>query len=88
MEKENPLSLHSIKQEKRAVCNDRPGRAGERKEASDGAGLQEGAANLPTSRLGPEQACPGPDSYLFMNHRLSGTARAKLDHLLPSALQL
>lgn len=86
MEKENALSLHSIRQDKRVACNDRPGRAGEKKEASDEAGLQEGAANLPTSRLGPEQASPGPNSYLLLNHRLSGAARARPDQLLRPAL--
>lgn len=70
------------------MSNDRPGRAGEKKEGSDEAGMRQGAANLPTSRLGPEQACPCPDSYLPVNQRLSGAERAKLDQLLPPALQL
>lgn len=36
----------------------RPGTVGEMRAASDEAGITEGAANFPTSRLGPEQPAP------------------------------
>ena len=86
MQKEHHTSLHSVRQEKGAACNDRPGRAGEKKEASDEAGLTTPPPTHHDWVL--NRPAPGPESYLLVHQRLGGVERAKLDQLLSSALQL
>ena len=76
--------MHSVRQEKGAARNDRPGRAGAKKEASDEAGLttcphHDWVLNRPALAL---------TVNLLVNQRLGGVERAKLDQLLSSALQL
>lgn len=70
-----------LRQEKRAACKNRPGRASEKKEASKEAGMREGPLTFPHHNWVPK-ACPGPDSYLLAIQRLGGAERAKLHQLL------